>query len=177
MEKVAISKIKENPDNPRKIDKEAYEKLVNSIKEFPKMLEIRPLVVDKNMVVIGGNMRLKALKELQYTEVPIIRADKLTDDEIKRFVVVDNLPYGKWDYDFLANQYGIKDLENWGFDTKDLGMLLDEPDDLVGELKNKPFVIKITLKSEKEMQDLKAEIDRLLENYTGVEVSISGGEL
>ena len=104
MEIVPIATIKENPENPRKIDKDAYEKLVNSIKEFPQMLELRPLVVDKNMVVIGGNMRLKALKELKYTEVPVIHADKLTDEQVKRFVVVDNLPYGKWDFDFLANQ-------------------------------------------------------------------------
>lgn len=138
MEKVDIEKIKENPRNPRKINKEAYEKLVNSIKEFPEMLELRPLVVDNEMIVLGGNMRLKALKELKYTEVPVIRADKLTEEQKKRFVVVDNLPFGEWDYDLLGADYGIGELENWGFDTEKMGISLDidEKDDKIPEIES-----------------------------------------
>lgn len=176
MQKIPIENIKTNPNNPRKIDKVAYEKLVNSIKEFPQMLDLRPLVVDKNMVVIGGNMRLKALQELKYTEVPVILADKLTDEQIKRFVVVDNLPFGEWDYDILGAEYGIDDLKNWGMDTTKMG-LIEEPEDLIGQEKNKPFVIKITCESETEMQEIKNELDRILENFIGVDVSMSGGEL
>lgn len=140
MEKVAINQIKENPSNPRKIDKLAYQKLLNSIKEFPEMLELRPLVVDKNMVVIGGNMRLKALRELKYEVVPVIRADKLTDEQIKRFVIVDNLPFGEWDYELLQGQYGVEELDQWGFDTAKMGVYKDknEKDDDVPEVPEEP---------------------------------------
>jgi len=126
MQKIPIGQIKENARNPRKISKEAYEKLLNSIREFPEMLELRPLVIDGDNEVIGGNMRLKALKELGYKEVPVILADKLTDEQKKRFVVVDNLPFGEWDYDILGVDYGMDELESYGFDKTSLYFGVDE---------------------------------------------------
>lgn len=126
MEKISITKIKENPNNPRKISKDSYEKLLNSIKEFPQMLELRPLVIDKENMVLGGNMRLKALKELGYKDVPVIMADKLTDEQKKRFVVVDNLPFGEWDFDLLGNNYGMDELEAYGFPKENLYFGVDD---------------------------------------------------
>ncbi len=90
-QKVKISEIKPNPNNPRIIKDENFKKLVKSIQDFPEMLELRPIVVDDNMVVLGGNMRLKALKELKITEVPIIRASELTDEQKREFIIKDNV--------------------------------------------------------------------------------------
>ena len=90
-QKVKISEIKPNPNNPRIIKDENFKKLVKSIQDFPEMLELRPIVVDDNMVVLGGNMRLKALKELKITEVPIIKANELTEEQKKEFIIKDNV--------------------------------------------------------------------------------------
>lgn len=90
-QKVKISEIKPNPNNPRIIKDEKFKKLVKSIQDFPEMLELRPIVVDDNMVVLGGNMRLKALKELKIKEVPIIKANELTEDQKKEFIIKDNV--------------------------------------------------------------------------------------
>lgn len=122
MMKIPIESVKENPRNPRKISKDKFEKLVASIREFPKMLDIRPLVIDKDNVVVGGNMRLKALRELGYTEVPVVMADNLSKEELKRFVIADNIPFGEWDHDVLGADYGLEELEQYGFDTKELGL-------------------------------------------------------
>ena len=111
-----ISTIKPNPDNPRVIKDEKYKKLVKSIKDFPKMLYIRPLVIDKQKVVLGGNMRLKALKDLGYKEVPAILASDLNEDEEKEFIVKDNIGYGDWDWLKLGEQYSLEQLEDWGQD-------------------------------------------------------------
>lgn len=117
--------------------------MIKSLREFPKMLNLRPLVIDKNNVVIGGNMRLKALKELGYEEVPVLSAEDLTPDEIKRFVVVDNLPFGQWDYDVLGADYGLDELEGMGFDTKEIGLDLgyDEKDDDVPDKPEAPVSV------------------------------------
>ena len=104
---MSIADIHENPNNPRTITQGKYRKLVNSIKNFPKMIFYRPLVVNKEGVVLGGNMRLKALKELGFAEVPVIVADDFTEQEELEFIVKDNLPYGEWDVDALANMYDL----------------------------------------------------------------------
>ena len=94
---VKISEVKSNPNNPRLIKDEKFAKLVKSIKEFPEMLELRPIVVNSDMVVLGGNMRLKACKEAGLKEVPIIKADDLTDEQQKEFIIKDNVGFGEWD--------------------------------------------------------------------------------
>lgn len=114
--KLPIDQIKENPANPRTISKEKYQKLLKSIKEFPKMLELRPLVIDKDGYVLGGNMRLKALTELGFTEVPIVRAEDLTEEETRRFIITDNLSFGEWDWDRLGNEWDAQELADWGLD-------------------------------------------------------------
>lgn len=116
-QKVKISEVKMNPNNPRVIKDDKFAKLVRSIQEFPKMLDIRPIVVNSDMIVLGGNMRLKACKEAGLKEVPIILADNLTEDEQKQFIIKDNVGFGEWDWDMLANEWNIEELEEWGLDT------------------------------------------------------------
>jgi DNA modification methylase len=118
-QKVKISEVKMNPNNPRLIKDDKFAKLVRSIKEFPKMLEIRPIVVNSDMVVLGGNMRLKACKEAGLKEVPIIFADDLTEEEQKQFIIKDNVGFGEWDWEQLANEWDAEKLEEWGLDIPD----------------------------------------------------------
>jgi hypothetical protein len=113
---VKLSEIKSNPNNPRIIKDDKFRKLVNSIQEFPKMLEIRPIVVNADMIVLGGNMRLKACKEAGLKEVPIIFAADLTEDEQKQFIIKDNVGFGEWDWDMIANEWDSQELQDWGFD-------------------------------------------------------------
>jgi hypothetical protein len=116
-QKVKISEVKMNPNNPRVIKDDKFSKLVRSIQEFPKMLDIRPIVVNSDMIVLGGNMRLKACKEAGLKEVPIILADNLTEDEQKQFIIKDNVGFGEWDWDMLANEWEPELLQNWGLEV------------------------------------------------------------
>jgi hypothetical protein len=113
---VKLSDIKSNPNNPRIIKDDKFRKLVKSIQEFPKMLEIRPIVVNADMIVLGGNMRLKACKEAGLKEVPVIFADDLTEDEQKQFIIKDNVGFGEWDWDMIANEWDADQIEEWGLD-------------------------------------------------------------
>ena len=117
IEKVKLSEVKSNPNNPRLIKDEKFSKLVKSIKEFPKMLEIRPIVVNDEMVVLGGNMRLKACKEAGLKEIPIIKASDLTEEQQREFIIKDNVGFGEWDWDILANEWDAEYLEEWGLDV------------------------------------------------------------
>lgn len=118
MEKIQVSKLIANPNNPRVIKDDKFKKLVNSIKEFPEMLEARPVVVNPDMVVLGGNMRLKALKEAGVKEVPVYIASW---DEIKQkqFIIKDNVGYGEWDWEMIANEWDSEELDAWGLDLPD----------------------------------------------------------
>ena len=113
---VKISDVKVNPDNPRLIKDDKFAKLVKSIKDFPQMLKIRPIVVNSDMVVLGGNMRLKACKEAGLKEVPIIIADELTEEQQKEFLIKDNVSGGEWDWNILANEWESEQLNDWGLD-------------------------------------------------------------
>jgi len=115
-EKVKIGKIKNNLNNPRLIKDDKFKKLVKSIKEFPEMLEIRPIVVDKDNIVLGGNMRLRACQEAGLKEVHIIQADQLTEKQQREFIIKDNVGFGEWDWDDLANEWDTEELEDWGLD-------------------------------------------------------------
>jgi hypothetical protein len=117
VEKVKISDVKTNPKNPRLIKDEKFKKLVKSIIEFPQMLELRPIVVDENNIVLGGNMRLKACKEVGLKEVFIVRANDLTEQQKDEFIVKDNVGFGEWDWDILANSFEVEQLEDWGLDV------------------------------------------------------------
>jgi len=111
-----LTDIKSNPNNPRIIKDDKFKKLVESIKEFPQMLSLRPIVVNDDMIVLGGNMRLKACKEAGLKEVPIIKASDLNEDQQKAFIIKDNVGYGEWDWDMLANEWDAEELIQWGLD-------------------------------------------------------------
>lgn len=119
MERVNIKQVLPNPDNPRFIKDYKFKKLVKSIKEFPQMLDLRPIVVNQDMIVLGGNMRLKACEEAGLTEVPIIFADNLTPEQEKEFIIKDNSSFGEWDWDLLANEWDTEQLIEWGMDIPD----------------------------------------------------------
>jgi ParB-like chromosome segregation protein Spo0J len=121
MQLVKISEVKPNPNNPRIIKDDKFAKLVKSIKEFPEMLKLRPIVVNDDMIVLGGNMRLKACKEAGLKEVPIIKASNLTEQQQKEFIIKDNVGFGEWDWDSLANEWEAEELTEWGLDLPDFG--------------------------------------------------------
>ena len=115
-EVIPINKIKRNPNNPRIIKDDKFAKLVKSIKEFPQMLEIRPIVVNDDMIVLGGNMRLKACQEAGLKEIPVIKASNLTEEQQKEFIIKDNVGFGEWDWNDLANNWETEKLQEWGLD-------------------------------------------------------------
>ena len=118
--KVNIEEIIPNPNNPRSISKKKFDLLLKSIKEFPDMLETRPLVVDENMVVLGGNMRLKALKRLGVKKVLVKIKDKWNEEQKKEFTIKDNVAFGEWDWDVLANEWDVKQLEGWAVNVPNI---------------------------------------------------------
>ena len=127
-----LKDIRLNPDNPRVIRDEKFQKLKRSIEEFPKMMSLRPIVIDADGVVLGGNMRLRALQDLGYKEVPdewVRRAEELTDDEKRRFVIADNVGFGEWAWDALANEWDAEDLEAWGLDLPEFIEEIKEAED------------------------------------------------
>jgi hypothetical protein len=153
---VSIGQVKPNENNPRIIKDYKFKKLVKSIQDFPQMLQLRPIVVNEDNVVLGGNMRLKACKEAGLKEVYIIQAKDLTEAQQKEFIVKDNVGFGEWDWDILANQWDNTQLGEWGLDVwqpeeevdysalDDLGL-----DGVVGDMeKNVKSAIQIEFESE-----------------------------
>jgi ParB-like chromosome segregation protein Spo0J len=181
MKLVKITDVKPNPKNPRIIKDGKFQKLVKSIQEFPDMLNKRPLIVftdvDGKYCVLGGNMRLKALNELKYDTVPIVLADEWTEEQKAEFLIKDNVGFGEWDWDSLANEWDAEKLDDWGLD---LPIIMDEPsyEDLIGEEKNKPATMKITFKNVEQLQKAEIEIQEILDrNYSGAYFSVSAGEI
>jgi DNA modification methylase len=141
---IKISEIKSNPNNPRLIKDDKFYKLVKSIQEFPKMLEIRPIVVNADMIVLGGNMRLKACKEAGFKEIPIIFADDLTEEQQREFIIKDNVGFGEWDWDMIANEWDADQIEEWGLDLPDFGQkeeLTAEEDDFDTTPPDEPITV------------------------------------
>ena len=116
-QQVKIHKVKGNPNNPRIIKNDKFKKLVKSIQEFPEMLKLRPIVVDLDMMVLGGNMRLKASKDAGLKEVWIDIAEGLTEEQKKEFVVKDNVNFGEWDWAMLGNEWDSTEIKDWGLDV------------------------------------------------------------
>jgi DNA modification methylase len=116
IEKWKVSEVKANPNNPRVIKDDKFKKLVKSIQDFPEMLELRPIVVNVDGIVLGGNMRLKACKEAGLKEVPVIKAEDLTEDQQKEFIIKDNVGFGEWDWEDLASNWDAEELTEWGLD-------------------------------------------------------------
>lgn len=116
LQRVPVSKLRANPKNPRIIKDEKFQKLVQSIKDFPEMLELRPIVVDGEWMVLGGNMRLKACQAAGLKEVPVAIAADLTPDQQREFIIKDNVGFGEWEWDALANEWDADQLTGWGLD-------------------------------------------------------------
>jgi hypothetical protein len=174
---VKLSEIKSNPNNPRIIKDDKFRKLVNSIQEFPKMLEIRPIVVNADMIVLGGNMRLKACKEAGLKEVPIIFADDLTEDEQKQFIIKDNVGFGEWDWDMLANEWEPELLESWGLEVWKAPTEVDysilDDDDLNDQLSDMTNGVKKAIQIEFEAEHYE-EAQELVKFWRGRELYIGG---
>jgi len=157
---VKVKDLKPNPNNPRYIRDEKFEKLKKSIQDFPEMLKLRPVVVDDDMMVLGGNMRLKALTELGIEEVEVIKAKDLTEEQKAEFIIKDNVGFGEWDWDMLANEWDNVQLGEWGMDVWQLDANSDvdmvnsgtEDDEWVGmpEFEEKEDTLKIIIHFENE---------------------------
>tara|TARA_R110002020_G_scaffold209230_2_gene415190 strand:+ start:4138 stop:5310 length:1173 start_codon:yes stop_codon:yes gene_type:complete len=115
--KLKINELILNKDNPRIIKDDKFKKLVKSIKEFPEMLDLRPIVIDENNIILGGNMRTRACMEAGLKEVPVKIAKGLTDKQKKEFIIKDNVGFGEWEWDILGNEWNTKELDNWGLDV------------------------------------------------------------
>lgn len=136
---IKLSSIKPNPDNPRLIKDDKFYKLVESIKTFgEKMMPLRPIVIDENKIILGGNMRFKALKELGYKEVPaswVKSTNELSEEEKKEFIIKDNVGFGDWDFDSLAYDWDINKLEQWGLDINiDVSGEIEKEKEIKGEI-------------------------------------------
>lgn len=151
MQKAKISDIKVNPNNPRLIKDDKFKKLVQSIKDFPKMLDIRPIVVNKDMIILGGNMRYKACKEAGLKEVPIIITD-LTEEQQREFLIKDNTSGGEWDWNMIANEWDVEQLTEWGLDIPLFKSNEDELKDLSDTIDNL-YRIEIICKDEEHQEN------------------------
>jgi hypothetical protein len=154
--KISIDKILINPNNPRLIKDDKFKKLCKSIQEFPEMLELRPIVVNKDMIVLGGNMRLKACQEIGLTEVPIIVAENLTEQQQREFLIKDNVSGGEWDWDILANEWEVEQLNDWGLDVwqkpTDVDYSILDEEDLSGQLEDMTSGVKKAIQIEFESE-------------------------
>jgi len=171
--KVQISKIKENPSNPRIIKDYKFDKLVNSIKTFPEMLDKRPIVVDENMIVLGGNMRLKACKEAGVKELEIIQVKDWTEEQKQEFIIKDNVNYGDWDWDLLANEWSNDQLKDWGLDVVSFDDHFEEEtfdDESIAE--NKEEVVITFNMSFGQYEEVETEIQNIIKKYPAIRCKI-----
>jgi len=144
-----LTDIKPNPNNPRVIRDENFKKLVKSIKEFPEMLEVRPIVVNKDMVILGGNMRYRACQEAGLKEAPVMMASWESEKDAE-FVIKDNLQMGDWDWEILSNTFDESYLDDWG---------LDVPYQQEEEEQEISYNILITCTSQEEQMSLYSELE------------------
>jgi ParB-like chromosome segregation protein Spo0J len=155
-----INKVQPNPENPRVIKDHKYKALVKSIKDFPKMLEIRPIVVNTDMVILGGNMRLRACQEAGLKEIPVIVAKDLTESEQREFTIKDNVSFGEWDWDVLANDWDDSELNDWGLDVwkkaEEIDLSILNEDDLSSDLSDMTKNIKKAIQIEFELEHYEA---------------------
>ena len=160
MQLINIQEIRPNENNPRFIKDYKFKKLVKSIKEFPQMLKLRPIVVNSDMVVLGGNMRLKACKEAGLKEVWVLKADDLTEQQQREFIVKDNVGFGEWDWDILANDWNGQQLDDWGLTVvpfEDSIEDIKEQKDLSDNIESS-FRLEVELENEIEQEKLYNEL-------------------
>jgi ParB-like chromosome segregation protein Spo0J len=152
MIKVKVAAIKNNPKNPRLIKDDKFKKLVKSIKDFPEMESVRPIVVNKDMIILGGNMRYKAMIECGYKEVNVEVVD-WSEQKQNEFIIKDNVGFGEWEWEMVANEWDVEELDNWGLDLPLFDKHLEEAElkDLSDKLKSE-FKIEIICKDEEEQE-------------------------
>ncbi len=177
IEKVKISNIKTNPNNPRVLKDDKFTKLVQSIKTFPKMLEIRPIVVNDDMIVLGGNMRLKACKEAGLKEVHIIKASNLTDEQQREFIIKDNVGFGEWDWEIIANEWDTEEIESWGLDVwqmpEDVDYSILDDEDIEGQLDDMTNGVRKAIQIEFNLEHYE-EASKLIKYWRGKEAYVGG---
>ena len=152
-----VSELKPNPNNPRVLKDDKFNKLVKSITEFPKMMSIRPIVVDQDNMILGGNMRLRAIQSIGMKEIPdtwVKRADELTEEEKKRFIISDNVGFGEWDWEALS-EWDIEQLQGWGMDLPSFNDT--ETDNKSLNIKSR-FVIEVECNNENEQEKIYNEM-------------------
>jgi hypothetical protein len=177
IENVNIKLIIPHPNNPRLIKDDKFKKLVKSIQDFPEMLALRPIIVDDNYIVLGGNMRLRACIEAGLKKVPIIKAGNLTPEQQKEFIIKDNVGFGEWDWDILANAWDSELLAEWGLDVWQNN---DEPDysildseDLTDQLGDMAGGVRKAIQIEFEPEHYE-EAQELVKFWRGRELYIGG---
>jgi hypothetical protein len=174
MQLIKINKIKPNPSNPRVIKDNKFQQLKKSLEDFPDMAKVRPIVVNSDMVVLGGNMRLKAMQAAGWKDVPVEVVD-WPEERQREFIIKDNVGFGEWDWELIAHDW--PEAGEWGLDVPGFDI---EPsgDDLIGEDKNKPPVMKITFETPEQLQEAENDITELIERkYKGAFYSVSSGEI
>ncbi|QDP49704.1 MAG: hypothetical protein Unbinned1953contig1002_19 [Prokaryotic dsDNA virus sp.] len=181
--------VKVNSNNPRFIKDNKFDKLTQSVKDLPQMLKMRPIIVDDDMIILGGNMRYQACVKAGLDNIPIIQytkkmhesldTDKTYEQTCKEIIIKDNVGFGEWDWDILANEWNTVELTDWGLDVWQNQDDLIEPDfnDLTDDNINKPPVIKITFANENDLQNAETEIAKIVSKYNKAIYSVSAGEL
>jgi hypothetical protein len=156
---IKLSTLKPNPGNPRFIKDEKFKKLCDSIQAFPKMMELRPIIIDEGNIILGGNMRFNALKHLGYKELPVEwvkQANELTEEQKQEFIVKDNVGFGEWDWDILANEWDTEKLEEWGLDlpgfAPDVDYSILDDEDVEGQLNDMTNGVKKAIQIEFEAE-------------------------
>jgi len=172
-------KIKGNPNNPRVLKNSKFKQLVQSIREFPEMLKIRPIVVDENLMILGGNMRWKASQDAGLKEIWIYKADNLSEKKKQEFIIKDNVNFGEWNWDLLGNEWDSLQLAEWGLDVWQNEDDLQEPDfnELTEDNNNKPPTMKITFKNKNDLENAEKDIAEIVDKYEKAFYSVSAGEL
>ena len=174
IEKIDINKLQPASYNPRQISTKQYKDLKESIRKFGV---VDPIIINKDMTVIGGHQRLKVCKDLKHTEIDCVVLD-LTKEEERELNIRLNKNTGTFDMDILANEFDIDELKDWGFLEKDLDLALEPlPDDLIQEDEDKPPTMKITFKTPKDLESAEKEIKIIIEKYDKAFYSVSAGEL
>ena len=174
--------IKDVKANPRIFKDEKFKRLVKSIEDNPEMLALREIIVypqNDKFVVIGGNARYEALKYLKIKDAPCkVLPVETTPKQMNAYIIKDNASFGDWDWDMLANEWDLEELQDYGIDMPDYGVEdMEEPTDLDAENENKPFVVKLTFENPQDIDKfMKAYADNLRADYRCI-ISISGGEL
>ena len=157
-----IKQIKTNTNNPRIIKGDKFKKLVQSIKDFPEMLKLRPIVIDEDNIVLGGNMRLRACTEAGLTDVPVKIAKGLTEEQKKEFIVKDNVGFGEWDWDILANEWDNVLLKDWGMDVWQPDEEIELDDFFEEDTSDKTVSNKIVLEyNDKDYEQVTAKLNHL----------------